>query len=196
MPSKSEQVAKALIVTAEVMGHELSPMAAKAMTKALAGNDLPVVYEALRRCQHELSGRLSLAKVLERIPGGHLGADEAWALCPRSESATVVWTDQIAAAFGAARPLLEEGDQVAARMAFKDAYAREMAACRHQPAQWAVSAGHDVAGRVAAVTAAVELGRLPPARATHYLPPGHDLLQLASGVEAVAEMLPAIGAGK
>ena len=42
---------------------------------------------------------------------GRLGPEEAWALCPRSEDATVVWTPEIARAFhGGARTLLAEGE--------------------------------------------------------------------------------------
>lgn len=161
---KKEDLLKALLVTAEVIGSELSNAAAREMAAELMAYPEQTVVGALRRCKRELSGRLTLAAVIQRLDDGHLGADEAWALCPRSESDTVVWTDEIATAFAAARPLLDEGDQVAARMAFRDAYARALSGAREDRrlATWWPSLGHDAGGRVAALRRAVELGRLPP----------------------------------
>jgi hypothetical protein len=52
-------------------------------------------------------------------PGGHPTANEAWALvlASRDETDTVVWTEQIAEAAGIARPIIDAGDDVGARMA-------------------------------------------------------------------------------
>ena len=167
-------LAKALIVTAEVMGHELSPLAAEAMADELASYPPAAVAAALRRCQREQSGRLTLAAVIARIDDGHPGVEEAWAMCPRSEDTTVVWTDEICAAYGVASPLLAEGDAVAARMAFKEAYARLLQEARDEKraAKWTVSLGHARDGRCEPVVAAVEKGRLPADFARQYVYPG------------------------
>lgn len=191
--AKREDVAKALVVAAEVLGHELSPVAALAMARELAEHEQQDINTALRRCTRELRGRLALADVLERLPGRHLGAEEAWALCPRGEDDTVVWTDEIAQAFGVARPLLLEGDRVGARMAFKEAYAR-LTAAGGKP-QWMASMGHDTRGRVAPVMEAVRCGRLPRERAAVYLaglPGGEsELKRLEGSPQSIADLLPA-----
>lgn len=186
------EISRAVVVTAEVMGHEISVAAAEAMARELVRYDLATVATALKRCQRELTGRLSLARVLERLPGRHLGADEAWAMCPRSEAQSVVWTDQAAVAFAAAKPLLDEGDAVAARMAFREAYQRELALTEGAPPKWFPSLGHDVSGRVDVVRQAVRLGRLSPGAADNlvgHLLPGNERLALASGTATLAETL-------
>ena len=163
-PTQTAQgkLARALIVTAEVCGTELSTLAAEAMARELATHPAGAVAEALRRCQRELAGRLTLAAVLSRIDTGHPGAEEAWALCPRDEDATVVWTSEMADAYGVAAALLREGDQVAARMAFRERYTElvRKANDARRPARWVASLGHDPAGRDAVLLEAVEKGRL------------------------------------
>lgn len=106
---------------------------------------------------------------------GHPGADEAWsiALPARHESASVVWTEQISAAFfAAALPLLDEGDKIAARRSFIERYEREVAHARKDgiPARWVVSPGGDPAARTIAIERAVEEGRLTHDYAQRLLP--------------------------
>ncbi len=170
---KTEELAKMLIVTAEVVGHELSRNAAHAMALDLESYDGDALKHALTRCRRECKGRLTLAAVIERIDDGHPGADQAWALCPRSEADTVVWTDEIRQAFGVAEPLLAEGDRVAARLAFRDAYMALVQRSRDErrQAKWAVSLGHDPRGRERPVRDAVAAGRLPAEWAERLLPP-------------------------
>ncbi len=153
---------RALVVTAEVCGTELSAPAAEAMTRQLAEYPVLAVLGALKRCQREVTGRLSLAAIVQRIDDGHPGVEEAWALCPRSESSTVVWTDEIARAYGVAAPLLAQGDQVAGRLAFKEAYTQDVREARDakRPPRWYASCGHDARERDAVLLQAVELGRL------------------------------------
>lgn len=162
MTTSVEDLGKALIVTAEVMGHELSATAAKAMALDLADYPEHLVSTALQRVRREHTGRLTLAAIIQRIDDGHLGSEEAWALCPDGEGDTVVWTDEIATAYDACKRLLDGGDAVAARMAFRECYSRrvqESRAARRQ-ARWWVSLGHDSAGRFDALRQAVSLGRI------------------------------------
>ena len=95
---------------------------------------------------------------------GRLGPEEAWALALRSEneSETVVWTPEIAQAFTAARPVLERGDDVGARMAFREAYGRIVTAARADlaPVRWQATLGHDPERRQQAIESAVAEGRL------------------------------------
>lgn len=103
--------------------------------------------------------------------GGHPGADEAWAICLESldEAASVVITDQILAARSAAQPVMDAGDEVGARMAFKGAYEREVKQGPAMP-QWRFSAGHDPARRADAAERALQQGLLPRREVERHLP--------------------------
>jgi hypothetical protein len=117
------------------------------------------------------------ADIIDRIApdpknDGRPGADEAWSLMPRDERQSAVLTDEMATAMGAAAPLLAEGDAIAARMAFKEVYSREVTAARAagKPVRWFASMGHETAGREAVVRQAVALGRLSREQAVKHLP--------------------------
>lgn len=100
-----------------------------------------------------------------RLMDGRPGAEEAWAiaLTSRDEADTVVWTAECAEAFALCQPVLSMGDEVGARMAFKEAYTRIVAQARgeRRPAQWLTSAGWDAGRRTAAIGKAVRAGLLP-----------------------------------
>jgi len=129
--------------------------------------DLPQERLAVAFCRarRELKFFPKIAELRELAGAtdGRLGPEEAWALCPRSEDQTVVWTPEIARAFnGGARELLGVGDEIAARMAFKEVYEREVAEARAmgRPVEWEASLGWKRADRVAPVALAVANGRI------------------------------------
>jgi hypothetical protein len=134
------------------------------MANELRGYPDKDISEALDSCARELTGKLSLAAILERLNHGHPGVEQAWAAClpARDEWRTIVWTEEMATAFGAAKPLLDQGDVIAARMAFKEVYTTLMREVRrrHVPAKWFPSLGHDVEDRRYALLAAQEQGKL------------------------------------
>lgn len=169
-------VLRAVAVTAELTGTELSEAALRVMAGDLDGYPEAAVIRALDRCRKELKTRLTLAAVLERIEAqdGRPGADEAWAIAlgGLDEADTVVWTDEIAQAFAIARPVLEGRDKVGARVAFRDAYERTVRESRDagRGCAWVASIGHDAARREAALTVAVEHGRIAHASVAHLLP--------------------------
>jgi len=106
---------------------------------------------------------------------GRPGTEEAWAiaLTSRDEAETVVWTREMAEAFALCSPVLRNGDEVGARMAFKDAYARLVsdARMRREPATWQASLGWDTGKRVAVLQKAVAVGLLPAPSVAGLLPP-------------------------
>jgi hypothetical protein len=71
-------------------------------------------------------------------------------------------TSETAKAYWSASSLLEEGDQQAARMAFRDAYNRELSDARQSgmPVKWEVTLGHDKQQREAALLMAAERNRI------------------------------------
>jgi len=104
--------------------------------------------------------------------GGWLGVEEAWALMPKSEHESAMLTDEIAQAIAVAAPLIESGDRVAARMAFKDCYTRlvERAKLEGRQPRYFPSYGSDKHGAVAMLAKAVQVGQIPLERALEWKP--------------------------
>lgn len=118
---------------------------------------------------------------IAQLAGGWLGADEAWALMPKSESESAMLTEEIAQAMAAAAPLLEVGDRVAARMAFRDAYTRltDLAKIEGRLPVFFPSFGTDASGRVTVLANAVRAGQINLERATEALPEyARDILRM------------------
>lgn len=163
---------KALAVTAELTGTELSEVAASVMADDLAQYPLPQILVALTRCRRELKGRLTFAAIVERIDDGRPGPNEAWAMIPQDEQGSVVWTTEMATAYGIAAPLLREGQVIAARSAFIEAYERDVARARAEqaPVRWTPSLGHDPAQRMGALQEAERKGRISSDHAAALLP--------------------------
>jgi hypothetical protein len=60
----------------------------------------------LGRCRREVKGVLTVSDVVSRIEDGRPGVEQAWSMLPITESQTAVWTDEMAAAFGACEALI------------------------------------------------------------------------------------------
>lgn len=107
-----------------------------------------------------------------KLMDGRPSDGEAWAiaLTSRDEADTVIWTQEIAEAFAICSPVFP--DEVGARMAFKDAYARLIAAARadRRPAQWSASLGWDLRKREASIAKAAVAGLLPAPTVAALLP--------------------------
>lgn len=171
-----EQIIRALGVTAEAMGHQLSPAGLLLMAEDLEPYGVEAVLAALTRVRRDCR-KLTVADVIDRISmaDGRPKPDEAWAsaLCALDESDTVVWTEETQQAFAVARPLLEINDKTGARMAFRDAYERlvDLARQKGLPAKWGVSLGWDKDRRATVLAIAVNTGKLPGDYARGLLPP-------------------------
>lgn len=140
---------------------------------ALAPYSLATVRAALSaHCVDKVRGRFTPkpADIIEQIEAsalndGRPGAEEAWAIALRGqdEADTVVWTAECAEAYAQASSVMALGDEVGARMAFKEAYVRLVAAARANrlPAVWSASIGWDGARRDQALNRAAVAGLLP-----------------------------------
>lgn len=176
----SANTLKAIAMTAELTGTELSAAALKVMDADLSAYPDADVLRALERCRKELKGRLTVAAVLERVAelDGRPGAEEAWAtaLSADDDAVTVVWTDEITQALAVAKPLLDARDKVAARMAFCQAYERLVREAREArvPCRWWASLGHDARRRAATLSAAVVAGRITQEAVQPLLPAPAD----------------------
>ncbi|MDL4862956.1 hypothetical protein NPJ88_011475 [Halomonas elongata] len=192
----AEDLLDQLYATAEVLGNEIKPAAASLMIRDLRDYDRPEIEQALARCRSEITGRLTLAAILERMPtaNAHLAANEAWSVVLESqdEQATIIWTDEIAKAAGVANPILEAGDKVGARMAFIAAYEREVAASKSEgrEVRWWPSLGESKEQRREAIEQGVKDGRLPAPKVEHLLPaPEKPEDEAGSNPENVQAML-------
>lgn len=106
---------------------------------------------------------------------GRPGPEEAWARMPkgeRMEDDSVVWCEEERIAYSACRSLLLGGDQIGARMAFKERYERELAEARSQgrPLRWIMSAGYDIGHRLATLAVAVQENRMSLENALNFVP--------------------------
>ena len=168
----SEKLLQAIAVTAELTGTKLSEAAARVMTQDLLLYPTDQVLGALVKCRRELKGNLRIVDIIDRLDDGRPGANEAWAMIPKNESDSVVWTREMAESFGVALPLIEDGDNVAARMAFIETYKTRCSESRNNgiPVKWEPSLGHDKNGRENVLMDAVEKGRLTHDHALALLP--------------------------
>jgi len=168
--SKKVALGQALAVTNEVCGGDELPKAVfRIYIDELSHYDPDQVSMALSRCARECRGTLALADIISRIADGWPDPQEAWALCPRGEGDTVVWTDEIAEAFEAVRG---HSDRVAARMSFLEIYRKRLDQARadHRVPRWWASLGHDQAAQRGPLLEAVRRGRLAPTAVQRLLP--------------------------
>lgn len=162
-----EEIIKEVVATAEVLGQEITPKAAKMIAEDIERYSNDSIANGLTACRRELTGRLTLAAIIERIErnDGHPEPNEAWSIALKGldQNETVVTTNEISRAMAVAEPVMQVGDKVGARMAFLDAYKREVEASRRSgsQAEWRVSSGWCPDSRKVAIEQAVELGRLP-----------------------------------
>jgi hypothetical protein len=120
-------------------------------------------------------------------------ADEAWAMRPKDEFETVVWTQEMAEAYNIAYDLIIEGDMIAARMAFKGAYERLCAesTLRSSPIAWVACIGYDKAKIEPALQKAVIAGRISQDHASKLLPEPMDGGPIAGLLSGKVTELPA-----
>lgn len=120
-----------------------------------------------------------ILEIIDRMrPDGRPGVEEAWAMIPKDEHGSAMMTEEMAEAYGIAAPLLTDGETTAARMAFKEAYARivEKNKLAGISPKWFPSLGRDPAMRVTVLQEAVRVGRIGAEHAERILPP--DILNL------------------
>lgn len=160
--------------TAELYGRTMSDAAYAMLAVDLQAFTPRQICGALSRCRKELKAFPSVAEIIARIDDTRPGVEEAWSIIPKDEYSSIVWTDEMAEAFGPARELLAQGDPIAARMAFKECYPRLVAdaRARGKRANWWLSAGHASSGRDSAVQEAVQKGRITQQQAVAMI--GHD----------------------
>ena len=178
------KIAESIGMTLSYLGQEAKDAVIGMMEKDLARYPERDVLVALDRCRKECRGKLAFADILDRLPNGHPGVEEAWAieLQFRNEAETVVRTDEMREASAVSFAIKNE---VQARMAYKEIYESLMAERRRdrQPPAWTVSLGTHKPGIEQALKEAVAKGRISVQAAIKLLPveyPHQDLLETAT----------------
>lgn len=169
-------LAEAVKATYDVIGQSTTDLQLAVTVDELSGYPAAHVLAALSRCRKELR-KLTLADILDRLPNGHPGPEEAWGTISRAmghEALSLVWSDEMREAYGIANSLAD--DPVAARMAFKESYQKLVSQARSEGRQpsWSVSQGTDRADRERAILEGVKQGRIAPAYAQKLLPHPDD----------------------
>jgi hypothetical protein len=167
----SKAVIQTIAITAQIYGKEFSEDAARVFAGDLDGFPEQAILTAIAKCRRELRFFPTVADILSRIEDGRPGSDEAWAMLPKSEADSVVWTAEMREAYGIVRGLIGD-DQVAARMAFKEAYTRRVQEAREKNIApvWEPSLGHDKRTHAAVLNRALEKGLLPASQVRALLP--------------------------
>lgn len=184
--NEKTEFAAVLSAALEVFGKAITPNAIAVWWEALKRFDVADVRRGLSVAIASSRFAPTPADVIAAISDndGRPGADEAWAMAPKSESETATWTDEIREAWGIASDLYDPRNETPARMAFRDAYNRLVGEARRAgtPARWSVTLGQDVAGRELAITAAVQAGRLTHQQAVAMLPAPADVGPIVSAI--------------
>jgi len=158
MDSRLIQIIQA---TGEIYGKTMTPVAAELFLSDLGEFPDAAVAAALTKCRKELKFFPTVSDVVARIDDGRVGPEEAWAMIPKDESGSVVWSDEMAEAYNVVRFMIED-DPIAARVAFKETYTRLVADARsnRKPVKWSPSLGHDPHSRASALMDAVNKRRM------------------------------------
>jgi hypothetical protein len=162
MDAACEQVYKPAMGGAgkAIMFRSLADVSFSDFTKALAAHVSDEATGMFAPTAAHIRAQLSKFQAADGRPT----VEEAWAIAisAQDEMVTVVMSDDIVAALGICRPILDAGDEVGARMAFKEAYPRIVREARmsKKPVRWFPSLGHCPQGREQALLEAYQLGKL------------------------------------
>jgi len=131
------------------------------------------------------------ADYLQAVPDGHPTANESWAIMPKSDDVSVVWTEEMRQAFAIVAPLVSQGNLTSAFFAYKEAYEKAVSESRMKglKPKWSPSFGFSISGREGALVEAIEKNRISLGYALKYLPeleysPKFDSLILKHGSKA------------
>lgn len=177
---------------AECHDTEISESRAAMIESDLRNYSLEEVNEAWKKYRSVPANNKmpTAAQLKSLIPDGHPSAQESFAMLPRDENSSVIWSDEMRFAYAACEQLIKEGNLTAAFFAYKDEYERlvqESRSHRNKP-KWSQSFGDNKSGREAALVVAVEKKRISLDHACKIYPelewsPKYEQLALNYGVK-------------
>jgi hypothetical protein len=166
-----KQLLLTLAAMTEQYERQMTTQALELLLFDLSPYPVPAVLKALQRCRKELSKFPTVKEIIARIDDGRPGVEEAWAMVPKDEATSCVWTFEMAQAYSACASLIDS-DRIGARMAFKEKYEELVNEARStgKRAAWSISIGSDKVQRERVVIEAVNKGRIEPLEALRLLP--------------------------
>lgn len=193
-PEEFKAFSRMLSDVADYYGKPLAPAGIQIYWNALAAFDLPIVRTLLNEHVQTNKFMPAVSELLDQLKArdGRPGPEEAWGMIPLDEAGSVVWTEEMAEAFGVARHLIADGDRIVARMAFLESYRALVREARNAgvPVRWTPSLGHDVTGRERVLIEAQRAGRLSREHVAGLLPhraePSPEIMALLPDMSAEA----------
>lgn len=189
MTKKSKMLSLVQLI-AECHDTEITESRAALIEYDLNGCTLDEVNDAWRRYRSvPTNTRMpTAAQLIQYIPDGHPSAQESFAMIPRNEYTSVIWSDEMRFAYGVCESLIREGNITGAFFAYKEEYDRlvqESRMKRRKP-KWSPSFGDDKAGREVALVTAIEKKRISLDLACKFYPelewlPSYEKLALTYG---------------
>lgn len=195
--SPSPKLIRIIGATVELCGVVMSDAAAELFVEDISGYPEHQVIGALARCRREVRGKLTPRDVIDRLEDGRPSPDEAWALVPKREDDSVVWTDEMAHAWSIASAAWFIGDRMGAQRAFREAYIKAVSHNRDRRVlpNWSVSLGDDRQQAYNVIEAATRDRRISLDEALQALPDLKSMdtvraLKLAVAPQKVSRILP------
>lgn len=193
---------KILARTADLYGKTITPEKASIYWDAVKHRTIEDIKTAINRhIQDADRGRFFPlpADISHQLPSelnAWLSPNEAWAACPKDESDSAAMCGEMGAALSIAQDLINDGDMIAARMAFIEHYSRLVEEAKQAGAkpEWYPSYGYDKETRYKADKEVVERKNLAlPASKKIPLPspPEHQSISLDDLTQKAQEKDPA-----
>ena len=202
---QQKEVVKALMVAYEVMGKQMTDAGAMMILNALKGFEFNAVMRAIHRTVSEAKF-ITPAEIISRVDDGRPDPEKAWAqVCnyDPDETYSECITEEQSFARGACWHLLIDGDNVAARMAFKEEYIKLCAENRAQglPVKHVFHFGMNKENRLDVVKQALLQGKVTQKQALAHLPERkHEILSLPApqsedGAKIIQGMVKTLASG-
>ena len=157
MGQREDAISDIIGPTIVLMGGELlDGVTVNVLIADLADYSVEDITTAAHRLRKK-TGRFSLSALIEQMPGGYVGGNEAWSTFPKSEQETGVVTQAALSAWGAAQDIYDGGDKIAARSAFVEAYKRNVNEAPTRPV-YIVSFGTDPDNRSRVINKGIDQG--------------------------------------
>ena len=175
--------AELMAMLCEYYQKTVSALAMKIYWDGLQAYPLAAVEDAIRaHITDEKAGKWMplvadlTAQIRRTDPGdGHPGPDEAWGIVAKimsSEAETAALTEEMREGWAACSPVMDLGDEVGARMTFREVYTRAVARSRaaSQSPKWSMTLGTSPELRQLGIEAAIKAGRISQERGAALLP--------------------------
>jgi hypothetical protein len=171
----TSKITQHLAITLELANVELSDAACSFLIQELSNYPEEWVLGSLNTIR-STGVRPTLGAIISNFSDGRPDAEEAWASIPKDESSSAVISEEMSASLGVIKDLIYAGDDIAARMAFKEVYKKEVQKARSKGTRpiWFASLGDDKSGREAALLEGAASGRITAKKALSLLPPATE----------------------